>query len=33
MPVVTGADGVRSLEVAHRITASIAANRANLDLD
>ena len=33
VPVVTGADGVRSLEVAHRITASIAANRANLDLD
>ena len=32
VPVVTGADGVRSLEVAHRITASIAENRANLDL-
>ena len=32
VPVVTGADGVRSLEVAHRITASIAENRARLDL-
>ena len=32
VPVVTGADGVRSLEVAHRITASIAGNRANLGL-
>ena len=31
-PEVTGADGVRSLEVAHRITASIAENRAALDL-
>ncbi|MDE0051690.1 MAG: Gfo/Idh/MocA family oxidoreductase [Rhodospirillales bacterium] len=33
VPAVTGADGVRSLEVAHRITASIAENRARLDLD
>ena len=32
VPAVTGADGVRSLEVAHRITASIGANRARLDL-
>ena len=32
VPAVTGADGVRSLEVAHRITASIAGNRARLDL-
>ena len=32
VPVVTGADGVRSLEVAHRITASIRENRARLDL-
>ena len=31
-PVVTGADGVRSLEVAQRITASIGANRASLGL-
>ena len=32
VPAVTGADGVRSLEVAHRITASIAENRARLAL-
>ncbi|MDE0391959.1 MAG: Gfo/Idh/MocA family oxidoreductase [Rhodospirillales bacterium] len=32
VPAVTGADGVRSLEVAHRITASIQENRARLDL-
>ena len=32
VPAVTGADGVRSLEVAHRITASIHENRARLDL-
>ena len=32
-PAVTGADGVRSLEIAHRIIASIAENRARLDLD
>ena len=32
VPEVTGADGVRSLEVAHRITASMSANRAALDL-
>ena len=31
-PEVTGADGVRSLEVAHRITASMSENRAALDL-
>ena len=31
-PAVTGADGVRSLKVARRISASIGANRANLDL-
>ena len=31
-PAVTGADGVRSLEVARRISASIGANRAKLDL-
>jgi hypothetical protein len=29
---VTGADGVRSLEVAHRITASIGENQARLGL-
>ena len=32
VPEVTGADGVRSLEVAHRITASMSANRAALNL-
>ena len=32
VPEVTGADGVRSLEVAHRIAASMNANRAALDL-
>ena len=32
VPAVTGADGVRSLEVAHRISASMSANRAKLDL-
>ena len=32
VPAVTGADGVRSLEVAHRITASMSENRARLDL-
>ena len=32
VPEVTGADGVRSLEVAHRITASMSENRAALDL-
>ena len=32
VPAVTGADGVRSLQVAHRITASIRENRARLDL-
>ena len=31
-PEVTGADGVRSLEVAHRIAASMSENRANLNL-
>ena len=31
VPEVTGADGVRSLEVAHRITASMSENRAALD--
>ena len=31
-PEVTGADGVRSLEVAHRIAASMSENRAALDL-
>ena len=31
-PDVTGADGVRSLEVVHRITASMSENRAALDL-
>ena len=31
-PVVTGADGVRSLEVARRITTCIGENRASLDL-
>lgn len=32
VPAVTGADGVRSLEVAHRIAASMSENRARLDL-
>ena len=32
VPEVTGADGVRSLEVAHRIVASMSENRAALDL-
>ena len=32
VPAVTGTDGVRSLEVAHRITASMRENRARLDL-
>ena len=32
VPEVTGADGVRSLEVAHRITASMSENRAALNL-
>ena len=32
VPAVTGADGVRSLEVAHRITASIGENQARLGL-
>ena len=32
VPAVSGADGVRSLEVAHRIAASIRENRARLDL-
>ena len=32
VPDVTGADGVRSLEVAHRITASMSENRAALNL-
>ena len=31
-PEVTGADGVRSLEVAHRITASMSENRAAVSL-
>ena len=31
-PAVSGADGVRSLEVAHRITASMSENRAALNL-
>ena len=31
-PAVTGADGVRSLEVAHRIAASMSENRARLAL-
>ena len=31
-PVVTGADGIRSHEVAHRIAACIGENRAGLDL-
>ena len=32
VPEVTGTDGVRSLEVAHRITSSMSENRAALDL-
>ena len=32
VPAVTGADGVRSLEIAQRVAASIAENRAKLDL-
>ena len=32
VPAVTGGDGVRSLEIAQRIAASIAENRARLDL-
>ena len=32
VPTVTGTDGVRSLEVAHRITASMSENRARLNL-
>ena len=32
IPAVSGADGVRSLEVAHRITASMSENRAALNL-
>ena len=31
-PAVTGADGIRSHEVARRITACIAENRASLNL-
>ncbi len=32
-PEVSGADGIRSLEVAHRIAASMSENRASLGLD